>query len=234
MPVFCIGPLSFATKREAREFVMSYLRKATPGPITIGDQEWVISLLQMHPRYPTKSDDALEVVVMLSEYGQNCFGLRKQDDSLEDVGTKKIFDKSTSTPESNAYSAFRRCIQPQIDEYRSSTFFSGPIVCPVTGLTLHNDKETHIDHHYDILPFKKLLTRFLQDEEVRMADVATLPDGTRGRKLKDIELQHKFEAYHKANAVLRAIAKKANLAGPHLKMQDETDRLSSHLSKLAV
>ena len=164
MPVFCIGTLNFATKREGREFVMSYLQKAAPGSIPIADKDWVEPLLQMHPRCLSKSVDADDVVVMLSDLGQNCFGFLKKDGSLEDIGTKKIFDKSASTAESNAYNAFRRCIQPQIDEFRKSTFASGPVVCPVTGIKLRNDTETHIDQHYDILPFKILLARFMEKE----------------------------------------------------------------------
>ena len=233
MPAFCIGPLNFATKREAREFVMSYLKQAVPGAVPIADQEWIISLLQMHPRYVAKSANADEVVVMRSDFGQNCFGFRKQDNSLEDVGTKKIFDKSSCSAESNAYSAFRRCIQPQIDEFRRVAFCSGPMICPVTLAEICNDKETHIDHHFDILPFKKLLTQFLEKEDVNLKDVETVPDGTRGRKLKNSELFLKFETYHKDHAVLRAIAKRANLVGPKFQ-KDETDMLVSQLSELIM
>ncbi len=151
---------------------------------------------------------------MVSAYGQHCFGFRRKDDTLEDISTTKIFDTSTGTPESNATKAFRLCIQPQIQEFRRSTFQGGAIVCPLTSLTLQNDKDTHIDHHYDILPFKVLLTSFLEDEEMKLADIETVSDGTRGRKLKDPYLQCKFEAYHKKHAVLRTIAKKANLSSP--------------------
>ncbi len=212
MPVFCIGPLTFPTKREAREFVLSYLRKASPGPILLADQEWVSSLLCMHPTYAVKSADAVEIVVMVSAYGHHCFGFHRKDDTFEDIGTTKIFDRSTTTPESNAYSAFRLSIQPQIEEFRRLTFQSGSIVCPVTKLTLYNDKETHIDHHFNILTFKDLLNRFMKEQKRKLADIDTLSDGTLGRKLKDIELQRSFEAYHRKYAVLRAIAKKANLA----------------------
>lgn len=230
-----MGPLTFNTKREAHEFVMSYLRNAEPGAIAIADREWVTSLLQLHPRYVVKSADALEIVVMVSDYGQHCFGFRRKDDSLEDIGTKKIFDKSTTTPGSNAYSAFRLCIQPQIEEFRKSTFQAGPVECPLTMLTLHNDKETHIDHHFDVMPFKDLLNEFLKEEDTNLADVDTVSDGTRGRKLKDTELQRRFEAYHKRTAVLRAIARKANLAGPKFSQQpQQSESLSLRMCKLAL
>lgn len=79
---------------------------------------------------------------------------------------------------------------------------------------IYNNNNTHIDHHYEILPFKQLLIQFLDDEQINLADVETVPDGTRGRKLNNNELQKKFETYHKDHANLRAIAKEANIAGP--------------------
>ncbi len=54
---FCIGQMSFTTKRKARDFVMSYLREAKPGQIQKADQEWVEALLMMHPRYVAKSTE---------------------------------------------------------------------------------------------------------------------------------------------------------------------------------
>lgn len=78
MPSFCIGPKNFSSKSKAHKYVKSYLQNAIPSKIPNNDKKWVTSLLMMHPRYIEKSADAHEIIVMQSDYGENCFGFLKK------------------------------------------------------------------------------------------------------------------------------------------------------------
>lgn len=207
-----LGQLHFRNKKEMQQHVSKYLADSIPNrAVPEEDLLWVSDLLQMHPRFEEKRKDSQGIFVINTGFGNHCLAFKKPDGSYEDVGTSKIFYEHTRTLKSQANRALRNCVRPQIDKFRSDTFKDGPAICEITQKVLYDDEETHIDHHFEILPFKSLVQNFLRIEGKRLEEIPVVSDGTQGHKLADEGIHSRFFRYHEANALLRAIHRSGNL-----------------------
>lgn len=110
--------------------------------------------------------------------------------------------------------AFRDTVSDQINSYRQDVFKDSlaTIVCPVSGLSLFDDAETHIDHNYDVLPFKDLVDNFFTEHKINPYELDVESLGIT-RRVDDHQVTKAFKEYHKQHAQLRAIHKSANSKG---------------------
>ncbi len=75
MKIMKLGNRTFATKKQAKEFVSLYLK--CNDDISDDDKIWIIDLFKKHPRWNVKSNDLKDIVIMKSNRGHNSFHLIK-------------------------------------------------------------------------------------------------------------------------------------------------------------
>lgn len=164
---YTLGDKNFKTKKEMTEFVSNYVKHSVPGEKVLQkDRSWIIELLSKHPRFKEKSDKMTDIIVDKTS-GVHHFALVLEGGHREDISFHKCLKPSLNTSEAQVKSAFRASIKGQIEIFRSEKFAAqNEIRCPVTGITLRDDADTHIDHDYTVLPFRTLLENFMKDTQL--------------------------------------------------------------------
>ena len=67
------------------------------------------------------------------------------------------------------------------------------IFCPKTKIQLFNDSNTHVDHNYELLPFRTLISNFIKQYGITESELEILRE------------------YHEQHSQLRLIHVSANL-----------------------
>jgi hypothetical protein len=117
----------------------------------------------------------------------------------------KIFssDKPVSK-RARVLTALRTAVKGQIDYARAATSF--PCTCPLTGKTLTQSSQTHVDH-YGSWPFIRAVETWLNLYGLHWDDIALDRKGD----LKDADVFKSWYNYHAETCDLRVVDKTANL-----------------------
>lgn len=207
--MYILGDRPFKNKAEAKQFVSNYLR--TTQVIEEQDKAWIYDLISRHPRFDEKVGE-IQCVCIKRVMGNNCFFVNTKHGCMEDISYIKCLagkeNKTTMTK-----SAFRYAIHDQIRQFKNELFsHSDHVICPISGLRLYNDAQTHIDHHFETLTFDDIILNFCREHNIDINSVETSSHGTY-RTLTDKKIEDMFKQYHLQHANLRALHASANLAG---------------------
>jgi hypothetical protein len=210
MSKFNIGRFAFATKKQAQADIRAILRGTQPGTSLFGEPlEKLLALLALHPRADQKTGCGVAQIRVEMNDGGPGFWLVRTDGTRTDFSYLKCFSAGAGTKP--VQSAFRNAIRPQVDAFRSSCGEpSALMLCPVSGdlITL---ADAHVDHQPE---FAAILNKFLQDEGVAVPDVSVVGgnDGDTAWRIDDEAFLLRWQEFHKANAGLRLVSRRANLS----------------------
>jgi hypothetical protein len=210
-----LGEYFFKGKGHAKDFISKWLRASYDSyKVQDKDMHWVIDLLKKHPRFSEKSDGFSGVAI--SFHGNFHFAFVFPDPEAfsgerigMDISYKKCLNPSIDTSPNQVSKAFRDSIQYQIADYRNKVLANG-CICPKTGIQLKNDRETHIDHNYEILPFAKLVDNFCKEYNYNFEGIKVVSQGVTVA-FEDPMLTARFQDYHAKHAILRPLHRSANI-----------------------
>lgn len=203
---FTLGDMTFGTKKQLREFVSTWLYDGYK--VDMDADPWILDLLTMHPRATKKMENmvGLHVHYSMPFY---CFVVDKADGTTEDISYTKCLTGDSKNQ--RIYAAFRHAISDQIYAFKKALFKNGKVViCPISGLNLGDNPDTHIDHNFDIMPFKQLIVDFCSKYGYEFENIHVTSEKTIVY-ITDVTIKHEFMAYHAKYAVLRGVHKSANL-----------------------
>jgi len=106
----------------------------------------------------------------------------------------------------------RRVIQPQVDEFRRSTFRAGPVSCAVSGVAL-TPATCHVDHEAPatFLHLATTFVRSLPEHDRQLLLQLVHADGSAPSFMQP-ETEAAWAAFHQRHARLRLVTPKVNLA----------------------
>ena len=205
-----IGALQFKTKKDAKAMISQWLKYSYSGYVPSDEElSWIVPLLQMHPRFEEKALDMVAIEVSYSPPAFH-FNIIKSDGTCEDMSYNKCLSGCANSKRHATLKACRDIIRPQIKEFRDGLLARGHVHCSVTGKRLCVNS-MHIDHDYDQLPFRDMVSTFLGKEGLEYEDVEVLSLGV-WHAFKDEELSKRWFDYHKDFAVLRVLDKEVHMA----------------------
>lgn len=207
---YSIGNLQFSTKTNAKKMVSEWLQHSYSGYVaTDEDLKWIIPLFKMHPRFEDKG--GLEMVGIEIGFASTAFHFNVvlENGMRTDFSYIKCMNGYANTKKHDVMIAMRDIIRPQIMAYKRRLFSDGNVVCSVSGMTLH-EVDLHIDHHFELMPFKKIVDDFLNKENITVDDIPIVSLGVT-HDIDDHELRQRWYDFHEKKAILRPVHKHINL-----------------------
>lgn len=215
---YFIGPLKFATKGKAKEFVSLWLKHSYDGyEVQEKDKQWIYALLENHPDKNERIQyHNGKIIIKRNRDNPKLFFnfmLGKTEYNkvyYEPFSYLKCFHGCLSNNHAhNCKDAFRNAVGDQVYNFRMNTFNNNKnVMCPFTGVFLTNDRSTHIDHNPK--RFIDILNEFLALYFVVFDNVQLSYDG-RDYHLADLNLKNSWQKYHLDTACLIAVSKIWNL-----------------------
>lgn len=204
---FWLGSLGFKTKAAAKSMVSLWLKTSVPGYLpTPAEHEWIIPLLQMHPRWDEKSERMSTIAVDYID-SSYCFVIVRDDNTREDISYNKCLNVTADSKYSREIKAFRDAITPQIIEYKTALFCKEiQPVCVMTGVLLTWDT-THIDHDFTEREFCAIVKDFVA---IAGQPPLVVSAGTR-HHFSDNVYQELWCDYHRTHAILRPLDKQYHI-----------------------
>lgn len=200
-------------KTQALNKCSELLGRTTHGEIITNlhpEYNFLCSLIKVH--YTFNNFPIEHFAVFCTKYYQSkCFhfydGKRYWDFSF-----KKCLMEREKIKRLNIQQAFRNAIASQIRDFRKNTFNgNASMVCPITNNVLWiNSSHTVVDHNYEELPFRIMLTDFITKENIDYDKIKVYEDCSGLKQLCDKDLLESWQIYHNENASLRVIHYTAN------------------------
>lgn len=212
-----LGPLTFKSKKNAKDFVSEWLRTSYDNYVVDDDdKKWIYALLDQHIKRNEKLENHNgQIYVKKNEVCSKHYNfyLGKQYPHKDTLFSYlKCFENNLSTNHIlHCKQAFRNEIRPQTFQCRQTYFqFENEITCPFTNMTLRNDDYTHIDHYGKT--FADLLQEFLNLHRIKYSDIELSYDNGQDHYIANQEIKNKWFNFHKENAHLLPVLKDWNLA----------------------
>lgn len=172
------GDMTFHTKKDAKSYVQSYLKKAPIGLINDADTYWILDLLQNHPRWEDKSENMISLSIQYI-YGNNAFFINKTDGTSTDISYIKCFDPPTQSMKVNG--AFRAEIKDQVETFKTEELnkcADNTFTCLPCKTQMPIDRSNiHVDHHKDFLPFSRMVQTFMSLNQLTYETIETIDIG---------------------------------------------------------
>lgn len=192
---YCYGGIGFRTKADIKKYAQQILHEEIPM-----NKQFMLDIMENHP---TKIFDNPVITIGINDYGINQF--------LAD-GEPFSYLKCISPPSKSAHikanvtRALRNAIKQQIFDFRDSKCINGSYMCEISNELLPRC-DIEIDHHYELMPFKTIVSNYLNEYKISLSDIKieSLPNG--GWCLCEPE---QFQLYHKKHAILRVLKKSIN------------------------
>jgi hypothetical protein len=232
IPAIEIGGLNFASKAAAAEHFRRMLHQHEIGiPIlepAATELQW---LLERHPEYRDKAGCGVEhFSVREAIYGTRCFEIVRVDGSTTDFSFTTCVNGKAPSAVAQAIEALRAEVADDITEKKRELFrdcgnAEGKLPCALTGALIAIDG-AHADHAPP-RTFGTLAIAFLEARGIDPAAPGLITphaDNQYQPRLLDPELARAWRAYHHKLAVIRVVAKQANLARAHQGKVREKDR----------
>jgi hypothetical protein len=231
-----IGELRFASKGEAEEHFRQMLRRHPIGSrIPAPDATELSWLLERHPEVGDKVGIGVDYFsVRDAVFGTRCFEVVRTDGVATDFSFGSCVNGKAPAPLAEAISALRAEVTEDIlkkkrDWFRENGDAEGKVACAITGTRICLD-EAHADHApprtFGTLAIAFLAARGLEPGP----ELITPPADNQYRPfLRDRVLAEAWRKYHHELAVIRVVAKGANLARGHegkVKKKDKQIRLT--------
>ena len=204
---------NFKTQKELTNHLSNTLQSTIPGTIIEHDHNLLCELLKIHyeqhssvPLYFTTEKHPIYKTQFYKFYDTN----KKE---LIDFRYMSCINNSVQIKKFKQNSAFRNTIKYQIVDFKNACFQTNQdIFCPKTNIKLLNDSNTHVDHNYEFLPFKTLISNFIKQYGIIESELETTAKNE--EKLyyfKNTRISQLFKEYHDQHAQLRLIHVSANL-----------------------
>lgn len=207
---YSLGPLKFKTKIDAKKMISEWLHTSYTGYIPSDEEmQWIIPLLQMHPRFEEKG--GLMMTGVNVTYSPPAYHLNMilENDNTVDISYNKCLVKSANSQRNAVMKALRDIIRPQIASFKANIIANGDIRCAITDKIL-DSSELHIDHNFDILPFRTIVDNFMSKENRQIDDIRVVSRGIT-HDLEDTDLHDRWYKYHESVAILRPLQKHVNM-----------------------
>ena len=218
-----IGDMYFKTKKECDRYASHILHTTELYTVIKGnDRVWLMQLFQHHPDSHTKLNEVDMINVIPDQWGCRCFNIVYKDNTTDPISKNvciKAMNNKLITQQNDSYDiygAFRGAISDQILSFRNEMFSRHhDIICPITHIILHNDSDTHVDHHFMEKTFQQIVFNFLRSLNMTLKDVLISKHNgnVRFTTTLDEPLCSRWGEYHRSNAKLRLLHKSANLRG---------------------
>lgn len=215
-----IGEFEFKTKSTAENFIKNIKAKYKPNSyLDKTDFDFIFELIKLHPNANEKIGSGISSIqIRLNKMGNaTAFYIIRSDKSETDFSYKKCLNGQDGLLKQFTIAA-REAVSPQIIDFKKKYFSkhqnaNGQITCPITRKKV-NREQVHVDH--DPTSFQKLVNAFIATNKIAL-DVIKYTgqkDGDERLSFADESFKKQFDLYHKQNAELRVISKKANLQKP--------------------
>lgn len=166
------------------------------------------SLFTRHSDYPDKFIGLIDIQIKHESKQQLVVYILKNNGDIDDVSVLK--NCITGRPKDNLKIAMRVAIQPQIYKFKHS---QPNLICELCS----EIKCIEIDHHSETMPFTKLYTDYLKNNQL---PIPTTFDNTIDHMKCFKQTDHLFEnewiQFHEKNAILRLLCKKCNNSQPKI------------------
>ena len=214
---YLIGDLAFGTKKAAETHIQSILHRATVGqPLAEQDMAVMLALLQSHPDRDAKIGIGVASIHVQpdSEWGTTRhFVIVRTDGTHTDFSFKKCL--TPASPLKLFKQACRHTVADQVTRFRASRLSATPeavFLCPVLGVAIDRD-EMHVDHTPP-WTFDSLVLKFIEQEQidVHATGVTGFGDNEIRKDFQDSAMRERWQEFHRLNARLRLVSKKANLS----------------------
>ncbi len=176
--------------------------------VSESDRDFLINnVFSRHPFWSNKTKGRKIVSVMVGkapEHNTRCFYLIRDDGTSTDIGISRCFKKSYD----EIALACREAVRPVIGDFRANLKY--PLVCPITGKTLNDPSEVHIDH-YD-LTFSELVKVWAKGKDSEELQLEAPGDNKSSVRFSNIYTVYDFIRFHGTYTHLRAVSKEANLS----------------------
>jgi hypothetical protein len=217
-----IGGLSFPSKTAAVEYFKATLHRHSIGArVPDPDNTELGWLLERHPNYQDKAGCGVQhFSVRDAIYGTRCFEIVRTDGSKTDFSYITCLNGKAPSPESEALGALRAEVASDILDKKREFFQErgdnqGMVPCAITGVPV-TFEGSHADHAPP-RPFGTLALTFLKARGITPSAELITPsaDNQYEPRLRDRALAEAWRTYHHDLAVIRVVAKGANLAHSH-------------------
>lgn len=211
-----IGPYRFPSRVAAEKEIKRILHGTQPGTALRGpDLELVAALLECHPEATRKTGAGVaSIEVRTIERGAPGFWVIRTDGTGDHFSYRKAL-RGAPDHRTAVHKALRRAVVDQAHEFRRRYFAEhadadGMVVCPLTGLRIRNDRDTHVDHVHP--PFSVIADLFATVvaggyQRIRLGRSLEHP----GPAMADPSQAATWRDFHRELAVLRVVHASANL-----------------------
>lgn len=213
---FTLGGINFRIWGDVQEHARKILSRGYQEFLSDYDHNFVMDLLEYHPRREKKIKDVSHIKVDIAEKNSShyCFFLVDNQGNSCDFSYKKCTAKTKKDKSIALYkldkqdriSAYRQAIQYQIDEYLSLSKNKKCCIC-------ESRENIQVDHNEKT--FISILNSF--EHEYRIISYPTVEDYKciHGFRFKKDEYSNEFienwQQYHKNNATLQILCRTCNL-----------------------
>lgn len=226
-----IGALSFSTKDAATKHFQGILYRYQVGEIIPDPDHTELGwLLERHSEAADKIGTGVKnFSVRDALYGTRCFEVIRVDGKRTDFSFKNCIDGKGPSPQAQVMAALRAEVTSDILDKKREWFTKhgdseGKVECALTGVRV-SFEDAHADHASPY-SFGALAVTFLAARgiEPSLALVTPPADNQYQPTLADRALAQEWVAYHHKLAVIRVVAKGANLARAHESKVKKKDR----------
>lgn len=125
------GDFYFSTRKKAIEEARNRISQYQPGErLRLEDEEFFISLLQLHPRCEEKVIGIPDFITVQIDFNQNrCLYIEKMDGSRSNFSWVKCIRPATQKQKIS--SAFRRAVSQRIDAFKNGELKRNPVCPPI-------------------------------------------------------------------------------------------------------
>lgn len=214
---YLIGDLTFRTKKAAEAHIQEILHQATVGEsLAVEEMAVMLALLESHPDRDAKIGVGVASIHVQpdSEWRTTRhFVILRTDGTFTDFSFKKCL--TPASPLQLFKQACRHTVADQVTRFRASLLDATPeavLLCPVLGVPIERD-EMHVDHTPP-WTFDSLVLKFIEQEQidVQVICVTGFGDNEIRKDFQDSAIRERWQEFHRLNARLRLVSKKANLS----------------------
>ena len=198
---------NFKNKTQAENYIKLLLRELPKN--TKLENEILFDLLKLHYYFYnyTPSYFTIELSSYSTYYKQQyCFYFHTEGGFHSDFSYIKCFNRNVK--KLNIDATFRSLIEQQLQEHRQLYNYTN-LSCSYSGIQLHNDDNTHVDHHFIHRTFKELKLMFIQTYNLTENDLSNKQRKNK-RYFHNDTINDNWKTFHRQNAILQLIHKTIN------------------------
>ena len=206
----------YRTKSAVAEVCRSIIAAATDyQPLTKEHSRFVAELFRRHPEYLEKSFPGIRAFSVATDSRWRTtrhFIVQRIDGTSIDFSWKICIDGKLPERRIDVLASMRDAVADQILSFRDAEFLGdGLLRCPITSERIRKN-DCHIDHVFP-RTFLTLANDWLKRSNLSFDQIQLVrsADGY-GWALTDFEQTSFWQSFHRINAVLRVVSRRANLS----------------------